>query len=101
MTAPSIPRKLTPRARAWPAWEHIWDQLDDGEWQRGADLVESALREHVADFGPNQMRTYLASAAAHGLLDRETRRAVAFVDQSTALAGPRRPAADPWYRRPA
>ncbi len=99
MNAPTIRYWLSSRARAWPAWEYIWEALDGGEWHRGADLVEQVMRDGIRGFDPEQMRRLLAEASRQGLLERETRKAAAFNPQSTTLAGPRRRAADPWYRR--
>lgn len=100
MSAPTIPYQLSPRARAWPAWELIWDRLADGEWHRGADLVEEVLREGVLHGEANQMRTHVAVAAARGLIEREIRSAN-LRPTTTYAFGPLRPRSDPWYRRPA
>lgn len=101
MSAPPIPTQLAgPSARAWPAWEHIWEALNDGQWHRGADLVEQALRDGVLDVEATYALQLVHKAAKAGLVERETRRADVF-KRTTQGAAPRRPIADPWYRRPA
>lgn len=101
MSAPPIPTQLRgPSARTWPAWEYIWDQLDDGEWHRGADLAEAALREGFAAVDRHYLLTVIAKAWKAGLVERETRPAPGHVRaETTTLAPPLRPVADPWYRR--
>lgn len=101
MSAPIVPTRLTPKARSWGAWEHIWDALADGEWHRGAALVNEA---HAAGLlggaEPRSLSLVLLYASRCGLIERETRVATAFKWSGLGIGSPvRRAAADPWYRR--
>lgn len=103
MSAPPIPTQLRgPSARVWPAWQCVWDLLDDREWHRGADLVEAVFRADIVDVERRYLLTLIAKAWKAGLVEREARRAPAFDRaHTTTMAPPRRPFAEPWYRRPA
>ena len=97
MDAPPIAYRLSPTARAWPAWQFIWDLLADGEWHRAADLAEAVVRE---DFQCDQpyVTNVLRWAHKQGLIERQEgvrggRR------PGQVGSGPLRKKSDPSYRR--